>query len=177
MAGGISGGGLAMTAAGIILTWSGVTGRSVTTVVKDVLAGKDPRTAAQSSLSYNPYPASTQAGVTQTNPFTGNTGPVSSSAAKNMSIGRALAAAYGWSGSQWSDLVALWNRESGWNNNAQNPTSTAYGIAQFLDTTWTGYGTKTANPYLQIKYGLEYIRNRYGSPAAAWAHETQYGWY
>ena len=65
----------------------------------------------------------------------------------------------------------LWTQESGFNAKAQNPTSTAYGIAQFLDSTWGPYGPKTSNPGLQIKYGLEYIHDRYGNPLAAEAHE------
>ena len=54
----------------------------------------------------------------------------------------------------------------------------AYGIAQFLDSTWaTVGGTKTSDPTLQIRYGLDYIAGRYGTPVAAWAHETAEGWY
>jgi cell wall-associated NlpC family hydrolase len=98
--------------------------------------------------------------------------------AANMALGKKEAAQYGWgSGTQWSDLVKLWNQESGWNNNAQNPTSTAYGIAQFLNSTWGPYGAKTSNAGLQIKYGLEYIKSRYGSPEGAWAHEVADNWY
>ena len=42
----------------------------------------------------------------------------------------------GGDGSQFSCLENLWGKESGWNPNAQNPSSTAYGIPQFLDSTW-----------------------------------------
>jgi hypothetical protein len=85
---------------------------------------------------------------------------------------------YGWTGAQWSQgLLPLWTQESGFNNKAQNPTSTAYGIPQFLDSTWGPYGPKTSNAGLQEKYGLEYIKSRYGSPVAAEAHEKAYNWY
>ena len=48
--------------------------------------------------------------------------------------------------------------------------STAYGIAQFLDSTWAGTGiAKTSDGYRQIDAGLIYIENRYGSPCSAWA--------
>jgi hypothetical protein len=60
--------------------------------------------------------------------------------------------------------------ESGFQPTAQNPTSTAYGLFQFLDGTWAGVGGyKTSDPYLQCVYGLEYIKARYGDPNAAWA--------
>ena len=75
-------------------------------------------------------------------------------------------------------LNKLWGRESGWNPAAQNPTSTAYGIPQFLNSTWAGTGiAKTSDPYRQIQAGLIYIENRYGSPTAAWSHSQDVGWY
>nr|WP_239028778.1 transglycosylase SLT domain-containing protein [Pseudonocardia acidicola] len=78
----------------------------------------------------------------------------------------------------WNDLVAVINRESGFNNTAQNPTSTAYGIFQFLDSTWGAYGAvKTSDPHAQAMAGLRYIAQRYGSPAGALAHENAFGWY
>jgi hypothetical protein len=55
-----------------------------------------------------------------------------------------------------------------------NPSSGAYGIPQSL-----GHG----HPYAlgdyknQIIWGLNYIRQRYGSPSAAWAHEVANNWY
>ena len=84
----------------------------------------------------------------------------------------------GGNGSEFSCLESLWGRESGWNPNAQNPTSTAYGIPQFLDSTWAGTGiAKTSDGYRQIDAGLIYINNRYGSPCGAWAHSQSTGWY
>jgi hypothetical protein len=80
--------------------------------------------------------------------------------------------------SQFSCLENLWGRESGWNPNAQNPSSTAYGIPQFLDSTWSSTGiAKTSDPYRQIDAGLIYINSRYGSPCGAWSHSQATGWY
>ncbi|MCZ2814086.1 transglycosylase SLT domain-containing protein [Modestobacter sp. VKM Ac-2979] len=79
---------------------------------------------------------------------------------------------------EFSCLESLWGKESGWNPNAQNPTSTAYGIPQFLDSTWKSTGiAKTSDGYRQIDAGLIYINNRYGSPCGAWSHSKATGWY
>jgi hypothetical protein len=79
---------------------------------------------------------------------------------------------------QFSCLENLWGKESGWNPNAQNPSSTAYGIPQFLDSTWAGTGiAKTSDGYRQIDAGLIYIEQRYGSPCAAWSHSQAHNWY
>jgi len=84
----------------------------------------------------------------------------------------------GGSGSQFSCLENLWGKESGWNPNAQNPGSTAYGIPQFLDSTWASTGiAKTSDGYRQIDAGLIYIDSRYGSPCGAWGHSQSTGWY
>jgi hypothetical protein len=84
----------------------------------------------------------------------------------------------GGDGGQFSCLENLWGKESGWNPNAQNPSSTAYGIPQFLDSTWAGTGiAKTSNGYRQIDAGLIYIDSRYGSPCGAWGHSQSSGWY
>jgi hypothetical protein len=84
----------------------------------------------------------------------------------------------GGSGSEFTCLENLWGKESGWNPNAQNPSSTAYGIAQFLNSTWAGTGiAKTSDGYRQIDAGLIYIQNRFGSPCGAWAHSQAKGWY
>ena len=82
------------------------------------------------------------------------------------------------SAEQFGCLEKLWGKESGWNPNAQNPTSTAYGIPQFLNSTWASTGiAKTSDGYRQIDAGLIYIENRYGSPCGAWSHSQAKGWY
>ena len=79
---------------------------------------------------------------------------------------------------EFSCLESLWGKESGWNPNAQNPSSTAYGIPQFLDSTWAGTGiAKTSDGYRQIDAGLIYIDSRYGSPCGAWSHSRSNNWY
>jgi hypothetical protein len=80
--------------------------------------------------------------------------------------------------SEFSCLENLWGKESGWNPNAQNPSSTAYGIPQFLDSTWAGTGiAKTSDGFRQIDAGLIYIDSRYGSPCGAWSHSQSTGWF
>ena len=70
-------------------------------------------------------------------------------------------------------------RESGWNPFADNPTSSAYGIPQALPgSKMASAGADWAtNPVTQIRWGLGYIRDRYGSPCGAWAHSEANGWY
>lgn len=93
-------------------------------------------------------------------------------------LGRNMAAQMGWTGAQWSALYQLVAHESGWNPQAQNPTSTAYGLFQFLNSTWSSTGiAKTSNPALQIAAGLNYIRSRYGDPINAWAFWQAHHWY
>lgn len=76
-----------------------------------------------------------------------------------------------WNKSEWKALAKLWGKESGWQHDADNPNSTAYGIAQVLNT-------KPGTPApLQIERGLEYIQHRYEKPSAAWAHWRANGWY
>jgi TP901 family phage tail tape measure protein len=93
-------------------------------------------------------------------------------------IVKAIAKNYGWdAGAQWNSLAALIQKESSWNPTAQNPHSTAFGLFQFLDSTWGPYGPKTSNPSLQTQYGLKYIRNRYTDPIGAWNFHRSHNWY
>jgi len=79
---------------------------------------------------------------------------------------------------EWKCLDTLWNHESHFNPKALNMGSKAYGIAQFLPTTWGNYKlTKTSSAALQIKYGLHYIKARYGDACSAWAFWQKHSWY
>lgn len=87
---------------------------------------------------------------------------------------------YGWkSTAQYQCLVNLWTRESHWNYRSHNKSSGAHGIPQALP------GSKMANagsdwltnPVTQIRWGLGYIKSRYGSPCGAWSHFRSHNWY
>jgi len=86
---------------------------------------------------------------------------------------------HGWKESQFSCLDSLWTKESRWKVSADNPTSTAYGIPQALPgNRMAAYGSDwRTNPVVQIKWGLDYIDNTYGSPCSAWGHSKAKGWY
>ena len=94
-------------------------------------------------------------------------------------LARTLVAERGWGSGQYSCLQSLWTKESGWKHTADNPTSSAYGIPQALP------GAKMAsagsdwrtNPATQIRWGLGYIDDRYGTPCAAWRHSQANSWY
>lgn len=85
----------------------------------------------------------------------------------------------GWTESEFTCLVDLWNRESRWNFRAENASSGAYGIPQALP----GSKMRTAgkdwrvNPETQIRWGLTYIAERYSTPCGAWGHSEENGWY
>ena len=83
--------------------------------------------------------------------------------------------------SWWATAPSLQNlvyRESSFDPTAQNPSSTAYGLFQFLDSTWaTVGGTKTSDAYRQCVYGLKYIKQRYGDPDKAWTFWVGHHWY
>jgi len=99
----------------------------------------------------------------------------SGSAPKNVqssvALGKKMAAAYGWTGSQWNSLYELWDHESGWRWWAKNSSSGAYGIVQALPASKMGSAGSDwkTNPRTQIAWGLKYIKERYGSPANAWS--------
>ena len=101
------------------------------------------------------------------------------SAGEAQAIARSMLAGYGWGDDQFGCLVSLWDRESGWNSQAYNASSGAFGIPQALP------GSKMAtagadwetNAATQISWGLGYIAGRYGNPCGAWSHSESAGWY
>lgn len=94
-------------------------------------------------------------------------------------IGRSLAAQRGWGDDEFTCLDKLWTKESNWRVDADNPSSSAYGIPQALPgskMSSAGADWRT-NPATQITWGLGYIEGRYGTPCAAWSHSVAKGWY
>ncbi|WP_405822718.1 transglycosylase SLT domain-containing protein [Streptomyces sp. NBC_00838] len=82
-------------------------------------------------------------------------------------------------GDQFQCFSNIVDHESTWNYKAQNPSSGAYGLVQALP------GSKMAsagadwqtNPATQIKWGLNYMNDRYGSPCGAWSFWQANNWY
>ncbi|QGV78803.1 lytic transglycosylase domain-containing protein [Streptomyces ficellus] len=82
-------------------------------------------------------------------------------------------------GDQFQCFSNIVDHESTWNYRAQNPSSGAYGLVQALP------GSKMAsagadwqtNPATQIKWGLNYMNERYGSPCGAWDFWQANNWY
>lgn len=108
------------------------------------------------------------------------TGAISSSPVirRNVELGRMMAAAAGWRGQQWNALRALWQGESGWDAKAVNKSSGAGGIPQALPASKIGAGW-FGNAVKQIRWGIDYIRGRYGDPVralSAWSSRSPH-WY
>ena len=106
--------------------------------------------------------------------------PQGGSRSANKELGRHLAATlYGWTGEQFTCYDNIIMGESLWDQYADNPTSSAYGIPQALPgkrMASEGADWKT-NPATQIKWGLKYVKERYGTPCKAWAFKRAKGWY
>jgi hypothetical protein len=94
-------------------------------------------------------------------------------------VAKALLPQFGFGADQFSCLDSIYSQESGWNTHADNPSSSAYGIPQALP----GSKMASAGPNwendaaTQIKWGLGYIKGRYGSPCSAWGFKQGHGWY
>lgn len=95
------------------------------------------------------------------------------------SYAHSLVLQYGWSEADYQALVLLWNRESSWNPYAVNgnacgipqakPCSKMAKIGRDYRTNWK----------VQVMWGLDYIKNRYGTPSEAYRKflERKPHWY
>ncbi|MEV4920323.1 transglycosylase SLT domain-containing protein [Streptomyces tirandamycinicus] len=82
-------------------------------------------------------------------------------------------------GDQFQCFSNIVDHESSWNYRAQNPSSGAYGLVQALPASKmasAGADWRT-NPATQIKWGLNYMNDRYGSPCGAWSFWQANRWY
>lgn len=170
MPGRLNGFSLAYTAAGAVVLWSGIKGETISSTFRGLLSGQAPGTNEEpistgTVLQSDVSTGTSIPGVTAGIPA-GVSAPGTPSA--NKALGLLMAGAYGWAGpGQWPYLETGWEEESGWSQYAQNPTSAAYGIPQAnpgSKMASAGSDWKT-NPATQIKWGLSYIKAKYGSPS------------
>lgn len=170
---------LLIAGGGAIVLWSGLKGHKWSTTLRDIISGQPLPTAQDQAIISSPSVFSSSSDGSTAGPLPSTTA-VGGSVLKNKAIAKVLAAPYGWSvGQEWSDLVWLWQAESSWNNTAKNPQSGAYGIPQALPASKMG---RLALPPVnsasaQIAWGLNYIKDRYGTPSAAKTFHLANNWY
>ena len=151
-----------------------------------ILIGTQPA-ASQSSSQSSSSSSSSSTSSSSSSSSSSSASSSSSSQASSSSIGTTQAVGspqkiaqqmleeHGWGAEQFTCLVELWQKESGWSVTAENPSG-AYGIPQALPGSKMGPGWQTSAT-VQISWGLEYIATRYGTPCGAWAHEVADNWY
>ena len=75
-----------------------------------------------------------------------------------------------WNKEQHQCLLKLYGKESAWNPDARNGSH--YGIPQGKSE-WL----KDQDGYAQVRWGLDYIGNRFGEPCIALDHWKKYNWH
>ena len=75
-----------------------------------------------------------------------------------------------WNKEQHQCLLKLYGKESAWNPDARNGSH--YGIPQGKSE-WL----KDQDGYAQVRWGLDYIGNRYGEPCIALDHWRRFNWH
>jgi len=155
----VLGGGVVMTA--------GVTGSSLASVVKG--APDHARAAAAGT---------TTTGGASAQQVNTATGVAAAPGAVNAGVA-SIAKSKGWGASQITAWLGVIARESGGSLTATNPSSGAYGIAQFINgpSEYAVYGGNSTTVPGQLTAMANYIEQRYGTPANALAHENTFGWY
>jgi hypothetical protein len=173
----VNGFSLAYTALGGVVLWSGIKGTTISSTFRGLLAGTPP-TADQEQITAPAAASAAAADLDSGTSIPGVTVGVPTGVAAggtpsaNKALGLLLAGSYGWAGSsQWPYLESGWEEESGWSqvaaNDPSDPYDHAYGIPQANPGTKmasAGPGWKT-DPATQIRWGLAYIKSKYGSPS------------
>lgn len=87
--------------------------------------------------------------------------------------------AKGWLKSEFEAVVSIVIKESSWNPNSVNKSSGACGLFQAYpcNKAIKQYPDYMTNYKSQIDWGLNYIKERYGTPKKAWAFWQEHHWY
>jgi resuscitation-promoting factor RpfB len=155
-----------------VVVQSGRVGEAVTTYAVQTLGGAEvARTVLTRNVTTEPRNEVIKIGTMDIS--------VSVDPGSARAVGRSLAAQRGWGDDQFACLDKLWTKESNWRVDADNPSSSAYGIPQALPGSKmaSAGGDWRTNPATQITWGLGYIEGRYGTPCSAWSHSVAKGWY
>jgi hypothetical protein len=179
--------------AGLVIFWSGFTGKGILATAQSVIQGKSPQSNPAVNAPQDTAAAAAGAGGAPANllPFIGAAG-----GGNVKLILQETAAAYGWTGAQWTALDNLEMQEAGYNPEATNSGTKAYGIGQALghgtagtqgtkSNMYGGFGVSDAvaqaansgDAAAQAAWMCAYIKITYGDPVNAWGHEQSAGWY
>lgn len=150
--------------------------------LEDLLGGLAPQAGTYSMMQDPIYSRLFGAGMAQRQPVRGGTGGVSPNmgpgsnweqVARRMAMNR-----YDYTPEEWKKLDYIIERESGWNPNALNEGSGAFGIPQILPSAHPGVKQRIGDdPLAQIRWLLNYIEGRYGGVQNAYQHKQSTGWY
>jgi hypothetical protein len=180
VAGQLNGKAVAITAAGFVLLWSGIKNTTLKTTLTSLLKGQNPARVPEASPSVGVATAGgsgTSSAAAGALAESANVPPADLTGTEqaNRALGQLLAGSYGWAaGTNWQALDYGWGTlESGWNNSALNGSwpSGAYGIPQahpgnkMPKAAWPVSAGGSNSATSQILWGLEYIKQTYGSPS------------
>lgn len=187
----VNGLGVTYMVSGFLLVWSGLKNITLKDEITSFASGTTPtpNPTGPPSIGIASSSGSSTSGTSGSSSSSGSSGSSSTSGAATVpptssgNVRQALinaAKQKGWtSAAELSALDYVEMREAGYNLTAQNPTSSAYGIAQFINGP-SEYYTYGGNPNTadgQAVAMVNYIAQRYGDPIAAAAHERQFNWY
>jgi hypothetical protein len=175
----ISGIGIAYATGGFVLFWSGFTGNSVKDTLTGFLKGAVPQKQAETPPTIGVNDTSSGSSGSSGSASSGNQSVPPVSGGSNEAVLKQVAASFGWTGSEWTALYHVEMAEAGFNLTAKNPSSGAYGMAQFINgpSEYAQYGGNSTSAFGQSVAMCNYIKQRYGTPSAAWAHEQANHWY
>lgn len=187
---------VAAVGAGVLLVYSGVTGRGILPSIVNLVQGKSPGTITPNQLIQSTAAADAGALVKSGVSDIVQAAP-SATKGSPKQILQSVAATHGWTGAQWTALDAIEMQEAGYDTTNKNPSSGAFGLAQSLGHGFKGgpaangvneYGDEGLSPsqsaaasmgdaYWQSVWMCNYIADRYGNPAIAEQFHLAHNWY